>query len=44
MMQMFAGDSLNLLLSPDSDEYVKKNVAILIREVVKHTPEVYILV
>ena len=29
-----------LFLSADGDEYVKKNVAILIREVVKHTPEV----
>ena len=25
----------------DSDEYVKKNVATLIREIAKHTPEVY---
>ena len=28
------------LLHLDSDEYVKKNVATLIREIAKHTPEV----
>ena len=27
----------------DSDEYVQKNVATLIREIAKHTPEVSIL-
>jgi len=27
----------------DSDEYVKKNVAMLIREIAKHTPEVHII-
>ena len=26
--------------SPDSDVYVQKNVATLIREIAKHTPEV----
>ena len=26
--------------SPDPDEYVRKNVATLIREIAKHTPEV----
>lgn len=25
----------------DTDEYVQKNVATLIREIAKHTPEVY---
>lgn len=28
------------LILLDSDEYVKKNVATLIREIAKHTPEV----
>ena len=28
-----------LLFQPDSDEYVKKNVATLVREVCKHSPE-----
>lgn len=27
----------------DPDEYVKKNVATLIREIAKHTPEVHVL-
>ena len=31
-----------IILHTDSDEYVKKNVATLIREIAKHTPEVYI--
>ena len=30
------------LLIADSDEYVKKNMATLIREIVKHSPEVCI--
>lgn len=35
----------NVLLSlKDSDEYVRKNVATLIREIAKHTPEVSALV
>ena len=29
------------LLIADSDEYVKKNMATLIREIVKHSPEVH---
>ena len=31
-----------LMCLKESDEYVKKNVAMLIREVAKHTPEVSI--
>lgn len=31
---------LSSLVHLDSDEYVKKNVATLIREIAKHTPEV----
>ena len=31
---------IHVFILPDTDEYVKKNCATLIREIAKHTPEV----
>ena len=37
------GDNFNITFPfQDSDDYVKKNVATLIREIAKHTPEVMV--
>ena len=38
--KLISASGNNLLDSSDSDEYVKKNCATLIREIAKHTPEV----